>query len=130
MATPVYLNGFGGTVTFGSFVWNVVEWSMKAENGLIDVTNVGSSNWGQFISGMNQGTVSMKGFWDTANVLTGASANIVPGQSGTATLKIGNSVQQVSCSVVIMSIDLTNSPTAGVGFNAEAKITTAPTLPT
>lgn len=124
-----YINGFGGDVTFGSFVLHVVEWSLKVDNGLIDVTNTGSSSWGQFISGMNSGSVSVKAFWDTSNTYTGSTANLLPGNSGTAVLKIGNSSQQIGCTLVIMSIDLTNSPTSGVQYAIEGKITSTPTFP-
>jgi len=125
-----YTNGFGGNVTFGSFTFSVVEWSLKVDNGLIDVTNTGSSNWGQFISGMNNGTISIKAFWDTTNIYTGSSANLLPGQTGTATLLIGNTGKSVACSIIIMSVNLVNSPTAGVGYDIEAKVTSSPTFPT
>src|SRR4051812_27353898 len=129
MTAATYANGFGGSVQFGSFTFQVTEWALKVDNGLIDVTNTGSSNWGQFISGMNNGTVSIKAFWDTTNIYTGSTANLLPGQSGTATLTIGSTAKTVACSIIIMSVNLVNSPTAGIAYNIEAKVTSAPTFP-
>ncbi len=130
MATPAYTNGFGGNVIFDEFEFGVVEWALKSENGLIDVTNTASSNWGQYISGMNQGSVSIKAFWDTANLYTAADANLEPGVSGTATLKIGATGKSVVATLIIMSCNLVNSPTAGVQYDIEGKLTSAPTFPT
>jgi hypothetical protein len=125
-----YINGFGGSVTFGAFNFEVVEWALKVDNGLIDVTNTGSSNYGQFIAGVNTGQVSLKTFWDTTSIYTGATANLLPGQTGSATLEIGPTNKSVVVSLIIMSIALTNSPTAGVTYDIEAKLTSAPTYPT
>lgn len=124
-----YINGFGGNVTMGSFTFSVVEWTLKVDNGLIDVTNTGSSNYGQFIAGVNTGQVSIKAFWDTTSVYTGSGPNLLPGQSGTFTGLIGNSLKTVTATVVIMSISLGNSPTAGVTYDIECKLTSAPTYP-
>ncbi len=129
MTTPVYINGRGGNVTFGGFTFSVVEWSLKVDNGLIDVTNTGSGTFGQFIAGINTGTVSMKAFWDTANSYTG-TGNLKPGETGTATLLIGSSGQSVTVTaIVIMSVNLVNSPTAGVQYDIEAKLTAVPVYP-
>jgi hypothetical protein len=129
MPTPVYINGFSGSVTIGSFTFDVVEWSIKVDNGLIDVTNTGSSSYGQFISGVNSGSVSIKAFWDTANVYTG-TANLKPGVSATTTLTIGASGKTIVATMIIQSVNVVNSPTAGVQFNLEGKLTSSPTYPT
>ena len=122
-----YINGFGGDVTFAGATYHVVEWTLKVDNGLIDVTNTGSSNYGQFISGINSGQVSMKMFFDTSDTPTGN--NLLPGVTGTAVLAIGNSGMSIGASLIIMSISLGNSPAAGVTYDVEAKLTSAPTYP-
>lgn len=127
MAT--FINGFGGTVTIGTKTLSVTEWTLKVDNGLIDVTNVSSSNYGQYIGGINSGQVSIKAFWDTDDVYTSPTNSLVPGTTGTATLRIGSSGKSVAVSVIIMSISLGNSPAAGVTFDLECKLITAPTYP-
>ncbi len=125
-----YINGFGGDVTVGTFTFSVVEWTLKVDNGVIDVTNTGSSNYGQFIPGVNSGQVSIKAFWDTTSIYTGATPNLLPGVSATFTGKIGTSGKTVTGTIIIMSISLGNSPSAGVSYDIEGKLTSAPTYPT
>lgn len=121
-----YLNGFSGHITFGGKTLEVVSWEMSSESGLIDVTNTGSSNWGQFIAGMNQGTVAIKAFWDTSDVPT---ATFTPGATGAMILSIGNSGKTITCSGIIQKFQVLNSPKEGVSIAIDAKITSAPVFP-
>lgn len=89
-----------------------------------------STVWGQFISGISAGNVSIKLFWDTSAVYTGATPNLIPGATGAATLKIGNSGKSITAQIVITGVEMTNAPNAAVTWNVEAAFYSNPTFPT
>ena len=152
MALPnrQYINGFGGDVTWRPledengdalggvpFEFPVASWELTDQNNLIDVTNTSSGLWMEFIGGTNEGSLSLKLFWDAnaANTYTSTAHSLVPGTRGEMTLLIGQdgttpATGNIHCPfVIIQTAKMAVSPKNAVTWDLECKLTGPPDFP-
>lgn len=129
MAT--YINGFGGTITFGGTPASlpVESWTLNINAEAIDTTNTADAGWESNILGCKSWDGSLKTFWDTAAVPTGA-AGFTPGNRATITLPVGSSGKSYTGTCQLTKIGTENPVKGVVGFSIDFKGSGALTYPT
>lgn len=115
-----YLNGFGGTFVLGANTLDVDTWTLNAEGEALDTTNTGDAGWMSNILGAKSWDGSLKTFWDSAAVPTGA-AGFTAGARGTVTLNVGGSGKSYSGTIQITKITVENPTKGVVAFNLDFK---------
>jgi hypothetical protein len=126
-----FINGFSGTVLCAAYALDITEWSCDVEVEILDTTNTGDLGWQTNINGCKKATGSVKTFWDTAAVPTGAAnANIQNGTSVTLTLNIGNSGRSIIVPARVGKITVSNPVKGVVPFEFTYESTGVCTLPT
>lgn len=126
-----YINGFSGTVLCGAHSLDVTEWNCDVEVEILDTTNTGDLGWQSNINGCKKATGTVKTFWDTAAVPTGAAnANIQNGTTVTLTLNIGASARTIIVPARVGKITVNNPVKGVVPFEFTFESTGVVTLPT
>jgi hypothetical protein len=115
-----YVNGFGGSVTFGSATLDVESWSLKVNADAVDTTNTGDAGWDSNILGSKNWEGSGKTFFDSAAVPTG-TAGFTAGARATGTFPIGSTGKSYTGSIQLTSIGFDNPAKSVVGFTFDFK---------
>lgn len=115
-----YVNGFGGSISFGGVVLDVESWSLTVNGEAVDTTNTGDAGWESNILGARSWEGSCKTFWDAAAVPTGASG-FVAGISAALILPVGASGKAYSGVAQITQISIENPVKGVVSFGINFK---------
>jgi hypothetical protein len=129
MAT--FKNGFSGNVLVGAYSLAVTEWNCDFEVEILDTTTTGDSGWQTNINGCKKATGTVKTFFDTAAVPTGATGpNLQNGTSVTLTLKIADTTSVCIVPARIGKVSIGNPVKGVVSFEFPFESNGVCTLPT
>lgn len=108
LGAETFWGGQGGTVEFtptGGSLMTVANksWKLKKANRVNEVTNAGSLNQEQWISGVNQQEGSFEVFYDSS--LPPDSNGLYEGNTGTLVSNLGDSTHYYSQKVIIVSVE-------------------------
>jgi hypothetical protein len=134
LVNRLYENGFGGNVSWtpaggALFRFPVASWEFNTLQELINVTNTSSGGWNEWIAGVNDGTISLKVFWDENNHYT--SAVLLPGALGELVLEVGENPGTLFSfpEVIILSVKMLLSPKTATTWDVDFKVSGPPTYP-
>jgi hypothetical protein len=135
MAANTFLNGFSGTVLAASYALDITEWDCDIETEILDTTNTSGYDsgtaraWQTNINGVSKATGSVKTYYDSGNVPTGATVNIRNGTSVTLQLNIGNTGKSIAMTARVGKVTINNPVKAVVPFEFTFESTGIVTLP-
>lgn len=121
------LIGMGGSVTVGSAVYPVSEWSLNVSNDVQDVTDTGSAGWVASLEGVSSAELSFKAWWGSGPAVLSTTFGI--GTTVSASLAIGSGSEAITGSYVISGFTITNNAKTAVEFQCTAKSNGAITFP-
>lgn len=131
-----FWNGFSGTVLVGAFTLDITEWSGDVETEVLDTTNTSNYDsgtalgWQSNINGVSKMSGSVKTYFDSLNIPTGATAGIKNGASVTLTLNIGGTGKTIICPARISKISVGNNVKQVISFEFSYESNGVVTLPT
>ncbi len=99
----VYVAGKGGIINFNSVAYGAKTWSIDVDDGLVEVSNMNSAGWKEFISGLRGATWSMETVFDPT------LAQLAPGTSLTNAQLGLNSSYKVTFNGIVRKIRPTTS---------------------
>jgi hypothetical protein len=116
MAQPITpVKGFEGSMTVNGQTAKFRGWDLDISNGVIKYATTGQTAdvdgvyWMNSIAGLNEGTITFRGYWDqhatAASRFTGATFGLKPGTTGAGTVVIlFKSGSTFSAAVVVQNI--------------------------
>jgi predicted secreted protein len=112
MPAHTYVNGFGGSISMQTTTLDVDTWSLNVTGEALDTTNTGDVGWETNILGAKAFEGSVKTYWDSAAVPTGA-ADFTAGKRATLNLPVSATGKTYTGTAQITSVAIEN-PTKGV----------------
>lgn len=108
--------GQGGSFTYNTVVFPVIEWSITINNDTIDVTSTDSNSWKEFIAGVSGADITLKGWWGKSAAVP--PTTLAPGASAAFIGTVGGSAHTFGGNMIIKSLAITNAAVNGIEFTA------------